>query len=220
MCFFTPLTIVDLLQWTCSTHPQGKSSIGIRQPAQWELEDSLDTVIVSTNNWRAENQSGLTQQNWMYPPQTWKYSFRSCSKFKISTFLGIIMLIWDTHFFYCIFVQFMSFPVLHFGLAHSGSRPFNYYFQTKFVCCSVNVAWAIAQLKIKYYSWIVLTVSRTSVWFYHGQKYFLTHPLGSLSLSLSLQLGSILLSNTAAQLGLSSALKVVLYITQPLEFAV
>ena len=28
-----------------------------------------------------------------------------------------------TFFFYFIFVQF---PVLHFGLAHSGSRPFNY----------------------------------------------------------------------------------------------
>ena len=28
-------------------------------------------------------------------------------------------------FFYFIFVQFMQFPVLHFGLAHSGSRPFN-----------------------------------------------------------------------------------------------
>ena len=31
-----------------------------------------------------------------------------------------------TFFFYFIFVQFMQFPVLHFGLAHSGSRPFNF----------------------------------------------------------------------------------------------
>ena len=30
------------------------------------------------------------------------------------------------HIFYFILVQFMQFPVLHFGLAHSGSRPFNY----------------------------------------------------------------------------------------------
>ena len=30
------------------------------------------------------------------------------------------------HIFY--FVQFMQFPVLHFGLAHSGSRPFNSFF--------------------------------------------------------------------------------------------
>ena len=29
-------------------------------------------------------------------------------------------------FFNFIFVQFMQFPVLHFGLAHSGSRPFIY----------------------------------------------------------------------------------------------
>ena len=29
------------------------------------------------------------------------------------------------HIFYFIFVQFMQFPVLHFALAHSGSRPFN-----------------------------------------------------------------------------------------------
>ena len=30
------------------------------------------------------------------------------------------------HIFYFIFVQFMQFPVLHFGLAHSGSQPFNW----------------------------------------------------------------------------------------------
>ena len=29
-------------------------------------------------------------------------------------------------FFYFIFVQFMQFPVLSFGLPHSGSQPFNY----------------------------------------------------------------------------------------------
>ena len=34
------------------------------------------------------------------------------------------MLIWDAHFLLH-FVQFKQFPVLHFGLAHSGSRPFN-----------------------------------------------------------------------------------------------
>ena len=28
-------------------------------------------------------------------------------------------------FFYCIFAQFMQFPVLDFGLVHSGSWPFN-----------------------------------------------------------------------------------------------
>ena len=28
--------------------------------------------------------------------------------------------------FYCIFAQFMRFPVLDFGLVHSGSEPFNY----------------------------------------------------------------------------------------------
>ena len=27
--------------------------------------------------------------------------------------------------FYCIFAQFMQFPVLDFGLVHSGSEPFN-----------------------------------------------------------------------------------------------
>ena len=29
-------------------------------------------------------------------------------------------------YFYSIFVQFMQFPVLDFGLGHSGSQPFNY----------------------------------------------------------------------------------------------
>ena len=29
-------------------------------------------------------------------------------------------------FFYCIFAQFMQFPVLDFGLVHSGSEPFIY----------------------------------------------------------------------------------------------
>ena len=48
--------------------------------------------------------------------------FRSCSKLKISKYLGICSFRpVDAHF-----VQFMQFPVLHFGLAHSGSRPFNY----------------------------------------------------------------------------------------------
>ena len=32
------------------------------------------------------------------------------------------MLIWDAH----IFLQFMQFSVVHFGLAHSGCRPFIY----------------------------------------------------------------------------------------------
>ena len=32
------------------------------------------------------------------------------------------MLIWDAHLFLCNI--FMPFPALHFGLAHSGSRPF------------------------------------------------------------------------------------------------
>ena len=50
--------------------------------------------------------------------------FGSCSKLKISTFLGICS--YGMHIFYFIFVQFMQFPVLHFGLAHSGSRPFNW----------------------------------------------------------------------------------------------
>ena len=36
------------------------------------------------------------------------------------------MFIWYVHFFYCIFAQFMQFPVLHFGLDHYASQPFNY----------------------------------------------------------------------------------------------
>ena len=31
------------------------------------------------------------------------------------------------HIFYFIFVQFMQFLLLYFGLAHSGSQPFNYH---------------------------------------------------------------------------------------------
>ena len=31
------------------------------------------------------------------------------------------------HFFYCIFVQFMQFPILDFGLDHFTSQPFNLY---------------------------------------------------------------------------------------------
>ena len=41
------------------------------------------------------------------------------------------MLIWDAHFFNFIFVQLIQYPVLHFGLANSGSRPFIYSCTTK-----------------------------------------------------------------------------------------
>ena len=49
----------------------------------------------------------------------------SCSKLKISTFLGICS--YGMYIFYFIFVQFMQFPVFHFGLAHSSSRPLKSY---------------------------------------------------------------------------------------------
>ena len=49
----------------------------------------------------------------------------SCSKLKISKFLGICS--YGMYIFYFIFVQFMQFPVLHFGLAHSSSRPLKSY---------------------------------------------------------------------------------------------
>ena len=55
----------------------------------------------NVKNWRAENQSGLTPQNWIYPPppklgNTLKMCFRSCSKVRI--FMFGHMLIWDAHF--------------------------------------------------------------------------------------------------------------------------
>ena len=58
------------------------------------------------------------------PPKlrnTLKICFRSCSKFKI---FGHNYAHYGKHIFYFIFVQFMQFPVVDFGLAHSGSRPF------------------------------------------------------------------------------------------------
>ena len=39
-------------------------------------------------------------------------------------FLGIIMLIMGCTFLNFIFMQFMQFPVVDFGLANSGSQPF------------------------------------------------------------------------------------------------
>ena len=48
--------------------------------------------------------------------------FREVLKIEDFKILGICS--YGMHIFYFIFVQFMQFPVLYFGLAHSGSRPF------------------------------------------------------------------------------------------------
>ena len=100
------------------------------------------TMPIMYNSWRSATcgspkQSSLLQvkgwePEWSNPTElnvpsklgnTLNMCFRSCSKFKISTFLGICS--YGLHIIYFIFVQFMQFPVLHFGLAHSGSWPFN-----------------------------------------------------------------------------------------------
>ena len=49
--------------------------------------------------------------------------FRSCWTFRNSKFLTTWMFIWYVCF-YCIFAQVRQFPVLDFGLDHSGSQPF------------------------------------------------------------------------------------------------
>ena len=56
------------------------------------------------------------------------------------------MLIWDAHFFNFIFVQFMQFPELYFGLAHSGSRPFICAFISKAEPNEIFVTVVIEQL--------------------------------------------------------------------------
>ena len=55
--------------------------------------------------------------------------FRSCRKFKNLNFLTFCSQ--GMHKFYCIFVQFMQFPVFDFGLVHFTSQPFMCAFDRK-----------------------------------------------------------------------------------------
>ena len=74
----------------------------------------------------AENHSGLTHKHWTSPlklENTVKICFRSCWNFKSFKISAICS--YPLHIFYSIFVQFMQFPVLDFGLDHSGSQPFS-----------------------------------------------------------------------------------------------
>ena len=76
------------------------------------------------NNWRAENQSGLSHKL----ENALKRCFRSC--WKLTNFKILAICSHWRHIFYDIFRQFEQFPVLDFELGYSGSRPFNYSYGT------------------------------------------------------------------------------------------